>query len=471
VEYFLPIALAASIVFLFLRPSGKVWIAFFIMTNCFDLAPATVLKTDVWDVGVILLLMAWIQLKLSSRIPENYSDLPVRIIRALLVWMVVCFTWSVVVLGYPLLTTIKASRQMILGYFSFFVLLRLFAADEKALNSFLKLFYVIIYALLIVCIIQYMTKVRLLFGLVTEYEQATRGIPIFMPLAHLFMWNFLSRILSGEKTSLHQHVFVVLTLLVTLITFTRGIYFALFLSSLLMLGILFLQGRLATVRVAACLFVCLFGLLMILPTTLFDRVAGRLSSSLALVNSAVSSESGGKKAVFPERAREGVNNDDTLSVRIDQAKERFQMVAERNPIFGFGFIHEKWAHEKLKLRLKYGLGVIPIYDGKNSYSPKIVRMFHSVDIGWPNFAIDTGFVGFTLFIAILGSIALHYFRYSSRTEGAVYSLRLAFFVQIFMLVILMFNGNPYIRFVQIPAFIIAGYMVSSRTGARMEQLS
>ena len=58
-----------------------------------------------------------------------------------------------------------------------------------------------------------------------------------------------------------------------------------------------------------------------------------------------------------------------------------------------------------------------------------------------------------------------YFRNSRIIDGSRYFLRLAFFTQILMLVFLMFDGNPYTSLVQIPAFMIAGYIITTRKAA------
>jgi hypothetical protein len=76
--------------------------------------------------------------------------------------------------------------------------------------------------------------------------------------------------------------------------------------------------------------------------------------------------------------------------------------------------------------------------------------------------VDAGMVGFILFVAFLAGVFFHYFRKSKTIEEKAYYPRLAFFIQLVSLTLLMFNGSTLISAVQIPCFMLAGYTFYTR---------
>ena len=124
--YGIAAGMVGLIAFGMLSPRIKVLIAFFVMTSCFDLVPRILFKIDVWDVGAILLLIAWFQLALFKTKVSTSTVGYVVILRVILGWMVLCLLWSVLIYEYSVLNSLKASRQMIIGVFSFFVFKELF---------------------------------------------------------------------------------------------------------------------------------------------------------------------------------------------------------------------------------------------------------------------------------------------------------------------------------------------------------
>ena len=441
---YVALGLAGLMIFSFLGPKTKVLVSYLVMMSLFDCVPNVLLGFFVWDAGIILLFFSWMHLWFTKESPYVYRDTHVRLIKVFVWWMIICFAWSVLVYDYPLLLTIKASRQLMLGYMSFFVLLRLFEEKNNGLTYFLNIFYWLTYVLLVICLVQYVLKVEILFGLIKEYQNAVRALPVFLPFSHLFLWFTLSRFLSGQKTMLHEKMYVLLTLVVTLITFTRGIYFSILLSTIFILLIMLAQRKLVFTRISVAVGAFLIGFtLLFFTTAVLDKAIGRFTSAFTLL-SEVSRQT--KKQA-----------DDTFTGRIGLMKERFAAVADKNPITGFGFIHEE-IYEKQRMPFRYG-SVIYTEEYRKRYATghPYVLALHSADVGWQNIAIDTGIVGFSVFMLILVSVFLNYFSAPKDLPLDDYFLRLAFFIQIFNLAILMFNGNTYTNNVHIPAFMLAAF--------------
>lgn len=441
---FVALALAGLFLFLFLSPKTKVLVSFLLMMSLFDCVPNVMFGYFVWDAGIALLFFSWVHLTLTGESSYVYTDPHVRLLKVFVCWMLFCLAWSLVIYQYPLMLTMKASRQLILGYVSFFILLRLFEEKGDSLQFLLKAFYWLSYLLLTVGMVQYALKVEILFGLIKEYDGVLRALPIFLPFSHLFMWYILSRYLAARQTSLHEMVYVVLTLVATLTTFTRGIYLAILLSGLFILLVMLLQGRLVLVRAVSALCVCILGLALLFTTTdILEKSMGRFASALTLMGEANRQV---KKSA-----------DDTYTGRIGLMKERLDAVANKNPLVGFGFMHED-IYEKQRLPFRYGSVIYtPKYLKRYAYGHPYALALHSADVGWQNLAIDTGLVGFALFLSILLATFVRYFATSGLVAPDDYFLRLAFFVQIFTLAILMFNGNTYTNNVHIPAFMLAAF--------------
>lgn len=446
--YVLLIALVGGVVFFLLKPTSKAWLAFFIMTSCFDLVPRVISDKEIWDLGIILFMIVWIQLLFVNRVLTVQNTLYIKIIKAFVVWMLICFIWSIIMYEYSPMLTIKASRQMVLGYLSFFILIRLFESYDNALQIFIKSFYLLTYVLLVVSIVQFIVNKQILFGHFSPYGEDIRFLPIFLPFAHLFMWQHLARLLSGAKIRVSGILFIILALFVTLITFTRGIYFAVLLSSCLLMAALFFKSKLSLIRVSMVSFCAVLGVAALFSAGSLDKFIERATSGLNLI---VSDSLTNRKKM-----------DDTFTGRMALTGERFQMVMQKNPVFGFGFVHEDIVQDSLRPKFRYGSVVsTKKYLERYKFSNRFTLALHSADVGWPNIAIDTGFVGLFLFVALLISIFIHYFRDKTNMDEQMSYLRLAFFVQIFTLVFLMFNGNPYVNLVHIPCFMLAGYSFCS----------
>ena len=179
--YAIPGGALCLIGFCLLPPRVKVLIAFFVMTSCFDLVPRILFRIDVWDVGAILLLIAWLQLSLRKTLVPASTIGYVVGLRIILGWMTLCLLWSILIYEYPGLNSVKASRQMIIGVLSFFVFKELFTVDKGAYEFFNRELYVATFVLLPVCQVQFVLHKPILFGLSCEYGDVTRSLQAFLP--------------------------------------------------------------------------------------------------------------------------------------------------------------------------------------------------------------------------------------------------------------------------------------------------
>lgn len=430
--------------FLLLSPRVKTLVAFFLMTGCFDLAPRLIFNKDIWDLGAVLLLLSWLQILSMKRTTAVASAGYITTLRLFIGWMAICLVWSIVGYEYSALDAVKTSRQMLIGFLSFFIFLRLFSVDPYAFDFFKKALYIGTYLLLPVVIIQYFLGRQLLFGLTVEYEDVLRTLPIFLPISLLYFWATLSRILSGKRVAIHELFYSVMVAVVIALTFTRGIYFAVLSTGGLMLLTLANEKRLHLKQLIAWSIVMIVSVSMLLLGGFGDKVLKRLASGIDIVASGDSTSKQG--------------GEDTFSGRLALTKERLELALGHNPFLGYGFLHEDKVPNALRAKLKHGSVIYsPEYVQKYQYGHPYVLALHSADIGWADIIVNTGIIGLALFLTMLGSFAINYYRTNKSSTLPVYYVRLAFFLQITTLTILMFNGNPFIVNVQVPSLMLAGY--------------
>ncbi|WP_173051250.1 O-antigen ligase family protein [Nitrospira sp. KM1] len=436
-------AIVGLMAFLFLSPRIKVFIAFFVMTSCFDLVPSLVFNKNVWDFGAVLLAIAWVQLLLSKPKISPRTTSYVALIQVFIGWMVVCVLWSLLFYNYPLLNTLKACRQMIIGFLSFFVFQRLFRNDPDSFDFFMKALYWTTYALLPVSLLGYLVNKPLLFGLQTEYGGVIRSLPVFLPIGLMHFWIITSRLLSAEKVRAHELLYVGMVIGVTALTFTRGIYLTVMFVFCVMLVTLTSRKKLNFAAATSFMTIGVVLAVVLVLGGYANRVVERFNSAVDLV-------SGGKRAVS-ER------NDDTYTGRIALAKERVALVAQHNPFVGYGFIHEDDVPDALRSKLKYGSVV---------YTPEYVDLYrmgypymlalHSADIGWADIVIDTGIFGLILWILFFAFFVREYYYTARRTQKLLYYAQLGLFLQTLVGALLMFESNTFVSLVQIASFMLAG---------------
>lgn len=437
--------------FILLKPRFQVLIALAVMTQGFDLAPALLFGQLIWDYGAVLMFIPAIRVFLSRKNEPVKSAVYINMLKIYIVWMLLSLIWSIVIYGYPVLTSIKVARVMIIGTFVYFILLRLYQVDKYAFQFFMNMMYLITYGLLILATLQFVFKVEIFSGLVTTYGNEKRYLPVFLPISLFYLWNICARLLSSEKVQTHAVVYMILTFFITAMTFTRGIYLSVFLIFLLMMFFL-VKGQKLRIH-STMIFVVSFVLLItgVVISGVFDGVINRAMSGISLVTSGAVNQ--GNKS----------HDADTFTGRRELVKERFGMTLDKNPFFGYGFIHENDIPDSLRNSLEYGSIInTPEYAEKYAYGHPYVTAFYSADIGWADMITKTGIVGFFIFILFFASMFVNYMK-DNRLNKSYYFPRLAYFLQANMMFLLMFNGNPYVGLaVQLPFYLIAGYTYTSQ---------
>ena len=423
------------VIFLFLSPTIKVLISFLVMNNVFDLVPKKVGDMALWDVGIGLLFISTIHVLAVRNRSAEYNPLYLKLLKAFIGVIILSFVWSIVIYRYPLLSTIKCSREMVLGYLSLFVFLALFDSFEKSFKQIMSWLYVVAYFLSAIHVVQYVSGVPIFRGYMAEYAGSIRGIPNILPIAVLFMWRHLARILSGEKTRFLDKAYVFLVMVVVLTTFTRGVYFAVLVIGMLLVSILIIENRLKIGRSVLVVYLVGCSLIFVLPSGRLDPVLERARSGI----DAVLTMGSYKKNVWQN----------TFTGRVALLEERVRLVAEKNPVVGYGFMHEDIAQKRLKIRIG-----TPHANGELG--------FFSADIAWANLVIYTGFLGVLVFVVFVLSLIIDYFRNIGRGAKSLYYIRLSLFLQTLFQVVIMMNGSSFTNGVQIPCFLIAGYAYCSK---------
>ena len=436
----------------------RMLIAFLFMTKGFDLLPPTLHGVDFWDLGATLFLLSALPLAFAKAPAARVKPFYLTTLKVFYLWLLVCLGWSVFGYLYPWLHTLKVARQMMIGYLSLFVLLKLFLTEERSLQFFIRWFYIITFALLPVCIIQNFFKLQLMYGLAREYGGVVRSLPIFLPISLFFLWDIMARFISARGIKIHEVVYSAMVLIVTATTYTRGIYLsAIAVVALLVFNVLF-DGRLSMLRLNLVLLLAVLLVSVLACGGYLDSVIDRFSSGLQLLSLAEKVSDSNKRNV------------DSFSGRMALTKERFGLVQERNPILGLGFIHEEDVPESLKNSLKYGSAIMtPEYVKRYRFGYPYRIALYSADIGWANLVLMTGFVGVDIFLLFLGTFFLGYYQRVAISDS-LYAQRLAFFLQTIMMALLMFNGDTFVAKIQVACFMIAGYAVTTcRGGAAANQ--
>ncbi len=442
----LTLGLVGLTVFLVLKPRFKVLIALIVMTQGFGIVPERLYGIHIWDFGAVLLLIAALQLMFKQATWTIKKPAFVVVLQLFIVWLVVCFMYSIWIYDYPILDTFKVSRRMIIGYFAVFVFIRLFAVDNQAFDSLMKWLYIITFLLMIITIAQYIFKAPLLHGYRKEYGEAIRFIPSFMPFSLMFLWYILSKYFAVASLKKHEYVYAAMVVFVVANTYTRGIYLAVLFTFLAMLFLLFKSGKLKVNATIGFLVVSTMAITILTASGSMDRVLGRAASGIEIL--------------FSENVEKTEIDVDTFTGRLMLVKERFELVADKNPVIGFGFIHEENKSKKLEKSLVYGSIVrTPDQSEKYKYGSPHVLALYSVDIGWGNIVVATGLVGFIIYMIFIVMFLISY-RSLVTQETRLYHFQLAFYLQTLVLLLLMFNGSTFTYQVQVPSLMIAGYFYS-----------
>lgn len=435
-----------------LQPRNQVLVAFLVLSSLFDLVPRIVYGFYVRDAGFVLMFVAWIRLLFHRRVTRIPGAAFVWAVYALVIWGALSMLYGILENGYPLLHTFKAARQWILGYATFVVFLRLYETDQGAFLHIVKWVYRITYVLVPLTLVQYTTGVQIFFGSIVEYGGAVRALPIFLPICLMLTWYILIRLLSGQLIMWQEKLYVVLVMIMTAVTYTRGIYLAFVVVFSLMVVLLARSRRLILQRVFGYLIGGTLVLAVLLVSGGMDRVLNRFMSGLGIVSGV-------------QTTKTYVDDADTFTGRLMLVGERFAMVAKENPLVGFAFIHESLVSAKVRAGLQYGGPIAtPEYQKMYANGMPYVTSLHQVDIGWSDLVVDMGFPALLLMLVVMGGVVKHQLAtvLFQVDATAYYFWATALFLQLCMMMLLMFNGNPYVHNVHIACFMLASFVFCSR---------
>ncbi len=444
------LAAVGFIAFLLAQPKVKALISFFLMMQFFDMAPNLLFGMYVWDYGAILMLVTAVDVFLRIPHTPTPSHAFLTVLKVFLVWLVICLLWSLAVYGYPLMHTIKNARYLVLGYLMTLIFVRLFAVQTDSFEFLMKWFYRLTFALMPLVVLQYLLGRPLLSGLVSDYEGEIRAVPVFMPFCLLNFWIICTKALSGAKVRMHEWIYTVLVLATVGLSFTRGIYIAVMLTAGLLVWTLL---RDKTLKASSVVLVAAAGLLLLIglfASGAADKVSGRVLSGFELLGS-------------PDSTLEGKKKGDTFNGRLGLAAERFSLVWEKNPLIGYGFIHEDDVPSELRSRLRFGtvLGGTAAdptaYSRSYEFTSHYVLGFYTADIAWADIIISTGWVGVALFGTFTVTFIVGHFRRRSGIDAAGYAIGNGLFLQVVTMFLLTVDGNNFYTAVHIPAFMLAGY--------------
>ncbi len=449
--YIVALGAVGGVLLLLLPPRYKALIALIVMTSCFDLVPRIIAGIDTWDVGAVLLLLTAVDLVLfraRARVGSGGSQAFVTAFAVFYIWMLICFACSLLVYGYPFLATLKTARQMLIGFLTLFVFGRLFASDPDSLKLMLRWLYWLTFALLPLAIAQNVLHIHILAGTYRGYSDVTRYLPSFLSFCLLFLWQILARQLAGSPIKVHEMLYVLLLLAVVVLSYTRGIYASVILGAAFVSWSLLSANKLQASSVLTTGLVAAVGLAVALFGGGLDRAIARFSSAVDIVTTHQAASSKGV--------------DDTFTGRLGIVAERAALVAQYNPLMGFGFLHDDLVPRDIMRGLKYG-SVIYTEDYVKRYAagyPYTIAL-HSADAGWADMILDTGFVGLALFAAAILLFIVGQLR-ARPPPGDAFYWGLAFFTQTMLFVVLMIESNPFVTNVQMAGFMIAGYVAIRR---------
>lgn len=436
----------------------RMLVAFLLMMQFFDVVPNLFLGMYVWDYGAILMLVTAVDLYAFKRVNTRIDSFPyLQVMRLLVGWLVICLAWSLIVYQYPVVHTIKNARYMVVGYAMTFIYLRFFQVERDGFEYLMKWTYRITYALMPVLLLQYLLKVPLMAGLVREYEGEVRAVPIFLPFILLNLWRILTRMVTGAGVGWRDALYATMAAIVIAITFTRGIYLAAIFGFMAVIGAASVDGRAragALLRAAAVVGVAL-AVLVVSPVG--QKVVGRAINGLSVLS--------GKTAHMSE-----VSADDTFHGRLGLAQERFVLSWDKNPLLGYGFIHEDDVPSELRSGLLYGTVLAgtaedpEAYSRTYDYSSSFVLGFYTADISWADIVISTGVVGVALIIWVVVAFLVGHFVRRGGPHPLGYEMKTAIWTQILVLFLLTFDGNNFYGAVHIPALLFAGYALSTSSG-------
>ena len=169
-----------------------------------------------------MLLLVFLQSLLKRKKFSIRNVLFIKFLIAYIIYLLLILVVSILSYNYPILLTIKASRYIVGGSFSFFIFYYLFYDDDKALIKFVNALYVVVFICTIVHIFQYIFSIRIFSGYQGGAIEEIRSIPIFIPFVLFFLWKNLIKFFLGYSTSIFDKAYIIFGTFSILLTFTKG---------------------------------------------------------------------------------------------------------------------------------------------------------------------------------------------------------------------------------------------------------
>ncbi len=279
--YIILIALVVGMLFLFVSMKYKILLAIVVMSSCFDLVEHIIGGIDLWDVGIIMLFIAYLQLLLTSNKKRHGKLAYEKILIVFVVWMLIEFAWSLY--HYPLIPTVKTARQLLLGYMTYFVYVSFFKSQNYEVEPFFRLLFRVVFLFVVLFVVQSFLHFPVLKSLTRDYEGLTRSIPGFLAYALLFTWLHLVRYFSGEKLSVAEYVYLALMVVVIMGTYTRSVYFGVMIIICTMIIILIKDGKLQPTKFTISCIVTFMAFVVLVSTGELDKMISRTLSGLQLI--------------------------------------------------------------------------------------------------------------------------------------------------------------------------------------------
>ncbi|MBD3377454.1 hypothetical protein GF406_20670 [candidate division KSB1 bacterium] len=412
--------------FWLISPVYQLILSLALTANVFDLAPKVIFGWRIWDFGIVLLFTTGLKsIIVNRRIFFKRRFFYESILILLCLHGLIILLWSIAVYQYPLILTLKAARWLLLGLVSYFIYVNVL--NNYGVDKICKYLYIIFFALLFLVLIQYFFKIDLFRGLRREYRESFRYIPIFLLLSSVFAWSNLYNMMTDNKVSVHGIVYVVFYFTATLLTFTRGNYIAHFLVVLFFLLITLKNRKIKLIKTFAFGSIGCFFLAILLFTGKLDYIIDRSFSAIEIIS--------GHQAAHED-------DQDTYTGRIALFNNRFNAVIQKNPAFGYGFLHQEVA-------LKKG------YKEILSFDPVKGRHLHLADNGWATIILNTGILGAIIYLALFAGVFMSFFKH--KAAAGLSPLRLGFFLAFTLYEIISFINTAFIHDIQLPLWLLAGY--------------
>jgi len=410
---FIPLILLLLIVFQY--QCDKVvalFLSVILLTQLFNLLPKTYLQFygiySLPDIGFIALFSGYL-------LNKNKAKFPARKYKSLYFLYAVLglqFVYTIVEVGQGFMLTLRSVR-----YFSYFMLIFVgfdILRTEDDIKRFARMFLPFFILSSLLFIYQGITGQRILQA-TAMFVQDVGSYSVYRswavpPLFNLLLITFLGLLLARKTKSWLAILIIILCIIVSILSYTRGIYFTILLGIALVLAFEFRRLKNVPFRTMA---------LLTLMITLFG--------SLVLVGNLVTGSYENFLQIVTFRFKSGVRDlnvqHGTFALRWWMLMDRVELILRHNPILGMGWINNEG----------------------NIRFPSIGRSFFTVDSTWASVVGSGGFLFIFIYLWFLLKNGVRYLRYSINTRNSFYRIiHYSTAVYIIMLILVSYIGTSLI---------------------------